>query len=57
MGQLGQFCDVHSYTFRVDVTATVNNYTRYFTAILGRNGPRDVQVLSFSWNDPSEPKH
>ena len=57
VGQLGQFCDVHSYTFRVDVTATVNNYTRYFTAILGRNGPRDVQVLSFSWNDPSEPKH
>lgn len=57
VGQLGQFCDVHSFTFRVDVTATVNSYTRYFTAILGRNGPRDVQVLSFYWNDPSEPKH
>jgi general secretion pathway protein K len=57
VGQLGQFCDVRSKTFRVDITATVNSYTRYFTAILGRNGPRDVQVLSFYWNDPSEPKH
>ena len=42
VGQLGQFCDVRSNTFRVDVTATVNSYSRYFTAILGRNGPRDV---------------
>ncbi len=57
IAQLGQYCDVRSKTFRVDVTATVNNYSRYFTAILGRNGPRDVQVLSFYWNDPSEPKH
>ena len=40
----------------LDVTATVNSYTRYFTAILGRNSPRDVQVLSFYWSDPAEPK-
>ena len=52
VGQLGQFCDVRSKTFRVDITATVNGYSRYFTAILGRNSPRDVQVLSFYWSDP-----
>jgi general secretion pathway protein K len=57
IGQIGQFCDVRSKTFRVDVTATVSSYTRYFTAILGRNGPRDVQVLSFYWSDPGEPRH
>jgi type II secretory pathway component PulK len=57
VGQIGQFCDVRSRTFRVDITATVNSYTRYFTAILGRNGPREVQVLSFYWSDPAGPKH
>ena len=58
VGQLAQFCDVRSKTFRVDVTATLNSsYTRYFTAILGRNGPRDVQVLSFYWSDPATPGH
>ncbi|MEI7938902.1 MAG: general secretion pathway protein GspK [Verrucomicrobiota bacterium] len=58
VGQLSQFCDVRSKTFRVDITATLNSsYTRYFTAILGRNGPRDVQVLSFYWSDPATPGH
>lgn len=55
-GQLGQFCDVRSKTFKVDVTATVNGYSRYFSAILGRNTPRDVQVLSFYWSDAPESK-
>jgi len=49
VGQIGQFCDVRSRTFQVDLTATMNGYTRNFTAILGRNSPRDVQVLSFYW--------
>ena len=57
IGQIGQFCDVRSQTFRVDITATVSSYTRYFTAILRRNGPRDVQVLSFYWSDPATPGH
>ena len=47
---------MRSKTFRVDITAPVNGYSRYFTAILGRNNQRDVQVLSFYWNDPAEPK-
>ena len=57
VGQLGQFCDVRSKTFKVDITATVNGYSRYFTAILGRNNQRDVQILSFYWSDPAESKH
>ncbi len=57
VGQLGQFCDVRSKTFRVDITATVNGYSRYFTAILGRNNQRDIQILSFYWSDPAESRH
>jgi hypothetical protein len=34
----------------------MNGYSRYFTAILGRNNARDVQMLSFYWSDPSEQK-
>jgi general secretion pathway protein K len=56
-GQLGQFCDVRSKTFKVDITATMNGYSRYFTAILGRNNQRDVQVLSFYWADDSGQTH
>jgi general secretion pathway protein K len=56
VGQIGQFCDVRSKTFKVNVTATMNGYSRYFTAILGRNNPRDVQVLSFYWSDQPEAK-
>ncbi|MCX6930429.1 MAG: general secretion pathway protein GspK [Verrucomicrobia bacterium] len=56
VGQIGQYCDVRSKTFKVDVTATMNGYSRYFTAILGRNGPRDVLMLSFSWSDQAEAK-
>ena len=57
VGQLGQFCDVRSKTFKVDITATMNGYSRYFTAILGRNNQRDIQILSFYWSDPAEPRH
>jgi general secretion pathway protein K len=57
VGQLSQFCDVRSKTFKVEITATISGYSRYFTAILGRNSARDVQVLSFYWSDPAEPKH
>jgi type II secretory pathway component PulK len=56
-GQLGQFCDVRSKTFKVDITATMNSYSRHFTAILGRNNQRDVQILSFYWSDSAEPGH
>ena len=47
---------VQSKTFKVNITATVGGYTRYFTAILGRNSPRDIQVLSFYWTNHEDQK-
>ncbi len=49
--QLQQFCDVRSRTFEVQVDAHVGSYHRHFVGVLGRNSPRDVQVLSFYWTD------
>ena len=49
VGQLSQFCDVRSRTFQVEVDAEVNGYKRTFYAVLGRNSPRDVQILTFYW--------
>jgi len=46
---LGQYCDVRSRTFRVQIDAHVGAAKRQFIAILGRMSPRDVQVLSFYW--------
>jgi general secretion pathway protein K len=48
---LQQYADVRSSTFEVRVDAQISGYHRYFTAVLGRNNPRDVQVLTFSWTD------
>jgi len=47
LGQLGRYCDVRSRTFEVQVTAEISGYTRHFIAVVGRNSPRDVPVLSF----------
>jgi len=49
VGQLSQFCDVRSRTFQVQVDADVGGYKRTFYAVLGRNSPRDVQILTFYW--------
>lgn len=46
---LPQFCDVRSRTFEVTVTAQINGYKRDFVAILARNTPRDIQILTFYW--------
>jgi hypothetical protein len=46
---LQQYCDVRSRTFEVQIDARVGSYKRQFSAILVRNNPRDVQVLSFYW--------
>ncbi len=46
---LQQFCDVRSRTFEVQIDAQVGTYKRQFIAVLGRNSPRDIQVLSFYW--------
>jgi general secretion pathway protein K len=52
MGQMiQQFTDIRSRTFEVRVDAQISGYHRYFTAVLGRNSARDVQVLTFAWTD------
>ena len=47
--QAMRFCDVRSRTFQVQVNAEIGSYKREYYAILARNGPRDVQILSFYW--------
>jgi len=49
IGQLNQLCDVRSHTFEVHVTAQIGSFQREYTAILFRNTPTDIQVLSFWW--------
>lgn len=46
---IGQFCDVRSRTFQVEVTAQVGLSKRTFYAIVVRNNPRDLQVVNFYW--------
>jgi general secretion pathway protein K len=48
-GMLQSFCDIRSRTFEVTVDAEVGGYHRQFIAVLGRNNPRDIQILSFYW--------
>jgi hypothetical protein len=58
VGQIARYCTVRSRTFEVQVDAEINGYHRYFYAILGRNGPRDVQVLTYHWKfSPTNPSH
>jgi general secretion pathway protein K len=47
--QLQQLCDVRSRTFEVEVT--ISGSHRTFYAVVGRNTPRDLQLLSFYWKD------
>ena len=49
--QLNSYCDpqCQSRTFSVEVDVEGSN--RRFYAILGRNNPRDIQVLSFYWKE------
>ena len=49
VAQLQRVCDVRSRTFEVQVDAEVNGYKRQFIAIVGRNNPKDLQVLSLYW--------
>ncbi len=49
VNSLNQFCDVRSKTFQVEVDAQVAGYHRRFIAVVGRNNPRNVQVLTFYW--------
>jgi general secretion pathway protein K len=45
---LSRYCTTRSSTWEVTVTAQIQGGTpEYFRAVLGRNSPRDVQILSF----------
>lgn len=45
--QLQAYCDIRSRTFQVTVTAEVGGYSRDFIAVLARNSPNDIRVLTF----------
>jgi len=45
--QYARVLDVRSRTFEVTVDAEVAGYRRQFVAVLGRNSPSDIQVLTF----------
>jgi general secretion pathway protein K len=47
--QISRLCTTRSYTFEVHVTAQINGFKQEYVAILFRNSPTDIQVLSFYW--------
>ena len=49
LGQIGRYFTVRSLVFEVQVNAHIGNYHRNYVAVLRRNGPRDIQVMSFYW--------
>jgi general secretion pathway protein K len=51
LGAIQQFGAVRSSTFEVHVDAQVAGYHRHFVGVIGRNNPRDIQILSFYWTD------
>jgi general secretion pathway protein K len=50
---ISRYCDVHSHTFKILVTAHYVNATRDYVAIVWRNTPTDIRVVGFYW-DQSE---
>jgi general secretion pathway protein K len=49
---IGQYCDVRSHTFQVQVTVHYGNSSREYIAIVWRNTPTDIRVVSFYWAHP-----
>jgi type II secretory pathway component PulK len=45
--QLNRYCTTRSSTFQVEVDAQIGSSKQTYYAIIGRNNPRDIQVLSF----------
>lgn len=44
---LNHYCTTRSSTFEVEVDAQIGESKKTYYAILGRNNPRDIQILSF----------
>lgn len=53
---VSRYCTVRSSTFQVQVDAQIGSSKQTFYAVLGLNGPKDVQILSFSWGDDDASK-
>jgi hypothetical protein len=49
MANIGTYCDVHSRTFQVNVTAHFQNLTRQYVGIVWRDSPQDVRIVGFYW--------
>lgn len=47
--QAANFVTTRSSTFEVHITARINGFEHKYVAILFRNSPTDIQVLSFYW--------
>ncbi len=47
---LQRFCGTRSFTFEIEVRASIGNYQRTLRAVVLRNSQRDVQVLSSYWD-------
>lgn len=43
------YCTVRSFAFEVHVRAAIGDYHRDYYAILYRNSPTDIKILSFYW--------
>jgi len=49
VSQLARLATVRSVTFEAQVDVELDLYKRRLVALLIRNGPRDVQVLTMHW--------
>lgn len=55
VGQIQRYFTVRSATFEAKITVQVGAMKRDYTALIRRNNPRDIQVLSFHWKQPKPP--
>lgn len=46
---IAKLFDVRSHTFEIEVDAEIASYKKTFVAIVARNSPQDIQVLTFRW--------
>jgi type II secretory pathway component PulK len=47
--QIQNMFSVRSATFEAQITAEIKGVKRYYTALIRRNNPRDIQVLALYW--------
>jgi type II secretory pathway component PulK len=55
--QLQRYCNVRSRTFEAQIKVSIGAVTRHYYAIIARNSPTDLKVLSFYWKLNPPPSH